>query len=203
MASFASVKINQNVSLHQLVTVKNNFTMTTSDPREVWQRGPVEGVPALLQPVAHALLQAAEDAQKYTEGFPDEWLWEKPGGVASVGFHLLHIRGVIDRLFTYARGESLNETQLRELTAEKEIPSMPLRVPQLVDALQVQVEKAVAQLRRTHQENLTDARTLGRKKIPTNMLGLLFHAAEHCQRHVGQLLVTSRILRATITPHEH
>jgi hypothetical protein len=27
------------------------------------------------------------------------------------------------------------------------------------------------------------------------VLGLLFHAAEHTQRHVGQLLVTARVVR--------
>jgi hypothetical protein len=32
-----------------------------SDQGEVWQRGPINGVPGLLQPVAHALLQVVED----------------------------------------------------------------------------------------------------------------------------------------------
>ncbi|HEU5147585.1 MAG TPA: DinB family protein, partial [Chryseosolibacter sp.] len=50
---------------------------------EVWQRGPVEGVPALLQPVAHALLQAVEEVERYTANFPSEFLWERPAGVAS------------------------------------------------------------------------------------------------------------------------
>lgn len=34
---------------------------------EVWMRGPVDGVPPLLQPLTHVLLQVAEDARKYTE----------------------------------------------------------------------------------------------------------------------------------------
>jgi uncharacterized damage-inducible protein DinB len=170
--------------------------MKTSDAREVWQRGAVEGVPALLQPVAHALLQALEDAEMYMESFPGRLLWDKPGGVASVGFHLRHIRGVVDRLFTYARGESLNELQLKELAAEEEIPPTPLGVDQLVDSLRIQVEKAIAQLKATDEATLTDARAIGRKQIPTTVHGLLFHAAEHSQRHVGQLLVTVRVLRA-------
>jgi len=82
---------------------------------EVWQRGPIEGVPALLQPVAHALLQAIEDVEKETSAFPLELIWEKPGGVASVGFHLKHVRGVVDRLFTYARGEMLSDGQIHAL----------------------------------------------------------------------------------------
>ena len=107
---------------------------------EVWQRGPIEGVPALLQPVAHALLQAAEEAGRHTQNFSPERLWDKPANVASVGFHLLHIRGVVDRLFTYARGEALTTEQLKELSAEKEVQNTSL--PDLVEAFRDQVEKA-------------------------------------------------------------
>lgn len=167
-----------------------------ADTREVWQRGSVEGVPALLQPVAHALMQAAEDAEKYAADFPVAQLWDKPGGVASVGFHLMHIRGVVDRLFTYARGASLTPEQLAEVAAEKEIPAQPVLPAELVHRIQVQVRKAVDQLRSTDEATLTETRLLGRKQIPTTTLGLLFHAAEHAQRHIGQLLVTSRVLRA-------
>lgn len=164
---------------------------------EVWQRGPVDGVPALLQPVAHALLQAVEEVERYTTGFPPDLLWERPSGVASVGFHILHMRGVIDRLFTYAKGEALNEEQLEALRQEKEIPAEVVTAATLVDALRLQVQKAVEQLKDTAESSLTDARALGRKRIPTTVLGLLFHTAEHCQRHVGQLLVTSRLLQST------
>lgn len=165
-----------------------------TNQREVWQRGPVEGVPALLQPVAHALLQAAEDAARYTVHFPTEKLWERPGGLASPGFHLLHIRGVIDRLFTYARGEALSETQRVDLAAEKEKPASAVNAEQLVEAIRQQTEKALDQLRSTPEHLLTEGRELGRKKIPTTVIGLLFHAAEHAQRHIGQLLVTTRLM---------
>lgn len=168
--------------------------MSQPDVREVWQRGPVEGVPALLQPVAHALLQVAEEVGKYMEDFPDELLWQRPEGLASAGFHLLHIRGVIDRLFTYARGEALSEVQLRALDLEKVTPPEAVSASDLVNRLTEQVLKAVDQLRATSESSLTDGRTLGRKKIPTTVIGLLFHAAEHSQRHLGQLLVTTRML---------
>ena len=163
---------------------------------EVWQRGPAQGVPLLLQPVAHALLQAVEELERYTEDFPSEKLWERPAGVASVGFHLLHIRGVIDRLFTYARGEGLSQDQLRDLAAEKEIPDGTIPPATLVSRVKQQVNAAIVQLKDTTPSALTEGRELGRKKIPTTVLGLLFHAAEHTQRHVGQLLVTARMLRA-------
>lgn len=170
--------------------------MKQTDTREVWQRGPVEGVPALLQPVAHALLQALEETEKYTENFSVNLLWERPAHVASVGFHLLHLRGALDRLFTYARGEALTAEQLKALSAEQQIPAELHQVSDLMDAFRQQVQKAIDQLKSTDKSILLQARTIGRKQIPTTVLGLLFHAAEHTQRHVGQLLVTARILQA-------
>ena len=166
------------------------------DTREVWQRGPVERVPAALQPVAHALLQAAEEAERYMADFPAELLWEKPAGVASTGFHLLHMAGVIDRLFTYARGEVLTGEQLKYLSAEKDIPQEKVLPSDLVKVLRMQIENAIEQLKNTPESSLMEGRALGRKQIPTTVAGLLFHSAEHCMRHIGQLLVTTRILRA-------
>src|ERR1700744_587211 len=87
---------------------------------EFWLAGPIDGVPALLQPVAHALLQSRREVARVTQDFPDTQLWVKPGGLASVGFHLRHLTGVLDRLFTYARAEALTAEQLRYLKAEGE-----------------------------------------------------------------------------------
>ena len=162
--------------------------------REVWQRGSVTGVPGMLQPVAHALLQAVEELERFTVNLPAEKLWERPANVASVGFHLMHIRGVVDGLFTYARGESLTADQLRDLTLEKQKSSDGVSPAFLVDAVRTQVNKAIEQLRNTSETKLTEGRTLGRKQIPTTVIGLLFHAAEHTQRHVGQLYVTTKIV---------
>lgn len=161
----------------------------------MWQRGPVDGVPPLLQPVAHSLLQTGEELARYMHDFPADLLWVRPAGAASVGFHLLHIAGVIDRLFTYARGESLDARQLKELAAEKEIPAEVVEPAALVDNLRSKIDHAISQLKSTLESSLTETRELGRKKIPTTVLGLLFHAAEHAQRHLGQTLVTARMVR--------
>jgi uncharacterized damage-inducible protein DinB len=161
---------------------------------EVWQRGPVDGVPALLQPVAHALLQAVEDVDKEMRSFPSGLLWNKPGGVASVGFHLKHMKGVVDRIFTYAKGETLNDVQMQHLRGET-VQSDVDSALTLVDDLGKQVAAAIDQLRTTDVNTLTDKRGVGRKQIPTTVIGLLFHAAEHIQRHVGQLIVTARVLK--------
>jgi hypothetical protein len=194
--------------------------MTAGTP-EVWLRGPVPGVPPLLQHVAHALLQAAEDVERVTDGLPEALLWTRPGGAASVGFHLQHLTGVVDRLFTYARGESLSEAQRQALAAEApaaearrteaargteargtETPAAEARhgevaadLVSLVTAFRRQVEAAVDQLRRTDEAQLTESRGVGRAQLPSTVIGLLSHAAEHAQRHVGQLLVTVRVQR--------
>lgn len=161
---------------------------------EVWMRGPIAGVPDLLQPVAHALLQVGEDIIKYTQQLSPEQLWVRPCGNASIGFHLLHIRGVIDRMFTYAADKSLSAKQFDYLQQEG-VVDMELNVATLVENLQLQIEQALQRLSEIDPGTLTEQRFLGRKRIPTTMIGLLFHAAEHAQRHVGQLLVTVRCVK--------
>jgi uncharacterized damage-inducible protein DinB len=164
---------------------------------EVWLRGPVPGVPPLLQPVAHALLQAAEEVDALLQDFPEERLWSRPAGAASVGFHLEHLRGVVDRLFTYARGESLKPAQLDALAREGQPhPAAGRTAAELVAAFRGQVEEGLEQLRGTDEASLTEVREVGRQRLPSTVQGLLFHAAEHVQRHVGQLLVTVRVERA-------
>jgi uncharacterized damage-inducible protein DinB len=159
---------------------------------EVWLRGPLPNVPAHLQPVAHALLQSGEEVTKLLEEFPDEKLWAKPAGVASVGFHLQHLKGVLDRLFTYAKGEQLTQEQLLQLKAEGEPTGSS--GSELVHAFQDQIAKSIAQLEQTDPSILLSPVGVGRKQLPSTVLGLLFHAAEHTQRHTGQLLVTVRFL---------
>ena len=164
---------------------------------EVWQRGPVENIPALLQPVAHALLQAREEVGEIMNGFPENLLWEKPAGAASPGFHLQHITGVLDRLFTYARNESLTNDQAYTLSVEGEKDNTTQSMFQLIELFNNQVSISIDELSKTNVETLTDVRTVGRKKIPSTLIGLYFHAAEHTMRHIGQLLVTVKVLKAT------
>ncbi|SEK72761.1 DinB family protein [Parapedobacter koreensis] len=167
--------------------------METGQQPEVWMRGPIPGVPPLLQPVAHALLQAKEEMGRYMAGFDDSHLWVMPADVASVGFHLQHITGVIDRMFTYAADKPLSKLQFEYLQSEgKALPG--ITAEDLVSAFGKQVDIAIARLQKMGEKDLTDTRHLGRKRIPTTLIGLLFHAAEHTQRHVGQLLVTVKLL---------
>jgi uncharacterized damage-inducible protein DinB len=160
---------------------------------EAWLRGPIEGVPDPLQPVAHALIQAREEARELLRNFPANLLWSRPAGLASVGFHLQHITGVVDRLFTYARGESLSAGQRATLAQEGTPPESGNRVEDLLESFNAQVERALDQLRATRPDALMETRAVGRQQLPATMQGLLFHAAEHTQRHVGQMLVTARV----------
>jgi len=162
---------------------------------EWWQRGPVEGVPALLQPVAHILLQVRESVRELVDGLTEEQWNARPANVASVAFHIRHIPGVIDRLFTYARGESLNEEQFTALRAEG-APIDAADISAALDLLSARVDAAIAELRTIDVATLGDFRAVGRAKLPSTVIGCLVHGAEHAMRHVGQLSVTARTVRA-------
>lgn len=160
---------------------------------EVWLRGPLPQIPTLLQPVAHALLQAQEEVHTMLASFPDKLLWERPAGVASPAFHLQHLTGVLDRLFTYARGEALTSEQMSALSAEGKA-NENISLKELLAAFDKQIAHAITALENTDVNTLTDAREVGRAKLPSTVIGLLTHSAEHTTRHVGQLLVTVKIL---------
>lgn len=174
--------------------------MSQPELREVWLRGALPDIPPLLQPVAHALLQAREEVESITTDFPNRLLWIRLCGAASAGFHLQHLSGVLDRLFTYADGRMLSPDQLQTLEAEGDPDQSEAQVDDLVRAFHQQVEQALAQLRATDETQLTAPRGVGRAQLPSTVLGLLVHAAEHTQRHVGQLLVTVQILKGVSDP---
>jgi hypothetical protein len=163
---------------------------------EWWQRGPIDGVPAVLQPVAHILLQVRESADELVEGLALPQWNARPAGVASSAFHIRHIAGVIDRLFTYARGENLSEPQLAAIRAEgAELTAGD--VPRVLEALHARIDAAVAELRNIDVATLGDFRGVGRARLPSTVIGCLVHGAEHSMRHVGQLSVTARIARSS------
>ena len=43
--------------------------------------------------------------------------------------------------------------------------------------------------------SLLEPRAVGRQRLPSTVLGLLYHAAEHATRHTGQAVTTTTILR--------
>ncbi len=165
----------------------------TSIP-EVWLRGANPEIMPDLQPVAYALLQAREDVQRLTEGIGKEALWTGPGEAASIGFHLRHMAGALDRLMTYARGEALSDEQREALDAEK-LRTPDVRVEILQTKLYDTIDRALSQLRSTVREELEDGRAVGRAGHPSTVRGLLYHAGEHTARHAGQISTTVRALK--------
>ncbi len=169
-----------------------------SDTTESWLSGPVEGVDPHLMPVAHALLQARRDLEKVTADLTLEEVWGRPGGAASIGFHLQHVAGVLDRLLTYARGEELGAEQMRALRAEGQPPGPSAGAGALLRAAQVAIDAALVQVRATALASLLEPRLVGRQRLPSTVLGLLYHAAEHVTRHTGQIATTAKILRGAV-----
>lgn len=163
---------------------------------EVWLRGPVPDIPPLLQPVAHSLLQSREELVAMLPGLTREQLWRQPGGAASIGYHVRHAVGSLDRLLTYARGQALSAEQRTWLAAEGDPVTGPTSADELLAALEAGVTRALQQLRGTDEATLLEARAVGRAGLPSTVAGLLFHAAEHTHRHAGQIATTAKVVSA-------
>lgn len=157
-------------------------------------RGPIDGIDPMLMPVAHALVQVREDLEQLAHQVPLDRVWTRPGGAASIGFHVRHLGGALDRLFTYARGESLTDAQKAAARPESIAGDPPAALAEVVRETGAAIERALEQLRQTNRDRLLDHRGIGRAQLPSNMLGLLFHAAEHSTRHAGQAITTAKIL---------
>ncbi|MGH7482932.1 MAG: DinB family protein [Longimicrobiales bacterium] len=162
---------------------------------EAWLRGPVQGVPPPLMPAAHALIDALEEIERAAAGLDPEELWLKPGGAASIGFHLRHAGGSIERLLTYARGERLSADQLAAIPAEPDPGDPPPGAEDLLRELRNSVDVALETYRSVAPEDLHQPREVGRARLPGTVHGLLFHLAEHTRRHAGQIVTTAKIIR--------
>src|SRR5215831_6869729 len=149
-----------------------------SDPLpEPWLRGALPGVDPYLMPAAHALVHVREELVRLLAGLSSDQLRARPGGAASVAFHVRHIAGATDRLLGYARGEALSEAQRAWLRGEGR--DEPVEGSALLEAALESLDAALAELRSTPRERLLDPRPVGRAALPSTVLGLLFHAAEH------------------------
>ena len=163
---------------------------------EPWLRGLPSTVDPLRSQLLLSLQQAEEDIDYFTEGMSDAQIWAKPHGLASVGYHWTHIIGSVDRLLTYTQGRSLSPEQLAGGAAE-----MQRTVPrdELLRLLRAQFGIATEIVNGIRPDTYTEERFVGRKKLPTTVGNLLVHIAEHTQRHVGQLIVTAKLLKPRTT----
>lgn len=160
---------------------------------EPWLRGPIAGVHPMTMPFLFSMTQVREDLAQWTEGLTVEQLWARPHGLGPVGFHVRHIGGSVERLATYLRSEQLSEAQLAEMKAEKE-PGATRE--ELFRRLEEQMLWGEAIVKGLDPRSWSDARSVGRKALPTTVGGLVHHMAEHSQRHLGEVIVTSKIVRA-------
>ena len=170
------------------VATSNNPEPWSPEP---WLRGAIEGVHPLVMPVFFSFALVREDLGKHTLGLSREAVWRALGG-APIGFHLKHIAGSVDRLTTYLGGGPLSAKQLETLRLE----SKPDRdLDELLTLVNDELSKSEQYLRSIDPSELYDSRTVGRQKLPTTVVGLLVHVAEHTQRHLGQVVTLSKLLR--------
>jgi hypothetical protein len=159
-----------------------------------WLRGPLPDVIPMLQPVAHSLVDCLEDVESRLAGVSAERLWTKPGTAASTAFHVRHAMGSLDRLFSYARGEQLSTEQLEALKIEGVRGTGPETADDLILAFRQATDRAMKQVRATRDSDLLEFRAVGRALAPSNVFGILMHAAEHTQPHIGQMSTTLKIV---------
>ena len=162
---------------------------------EVWLRGPIPGIIPALQPVAHALMQVAEDLPRLLDELTEEQVWAQPGRSAPIGFHLVHLAGSLSRLVSYAKGESLSADQRNAFLAEQRAAEERRPLSDLRHLVTSTLDLGVSELRLFTAEQLLETREVGRARLPSTTLGLLFHAAEHTARHAGQIQTLARVLR--------
>ncbi len=164
---------------------------------EPWLRGPLADVHPLLMPSLHSFTQTREDLARWAGGLTDAQIWVRPHNLAPVGFHLAHIAGSVDRLTTYLEGRQLTADQLetarREMDAGAPRSVLIEEVAQALDRSERVIRTLNAEILHS-PEILHEPRYVGRKRLPTTVIGLVVHLAEHTQRHVGELIVTAKLV---------
>ena len=166
---------------------------------EPWLRGPIEGVPPHLMPVFHSFQMVREDLAHYTEDLSTEDVWRRTGSLPSLGFHLRHIAHSVDRLVTYLCGDQLSDAQIATLKQEAE-PGATLA--ELLADIHANLSNAERRIRSIGPGMLNEPRTIGKKRLPSTVLGLLVHVAEHTQRHLGQAITTAKLVGTASRPVE-
>jgi uncharacterized damage-inducible protein DinB len=165
---------------------------------EPWLRGPLAEVNPLVVPILYTFQHAREDLSRYTDELSLAELWATPYGFGSVAFHIRHITGSIDRLMTYLQGKELSSAQMLALQAEERHDGAGRF--QLLSNLDRALSEAEAVVRSLDPSTLAEPRTVGRKRLPTTVIGLLTHIAEHTQRHIGQAISAAKLAQATTPP---
>jgi uncharacterized damage-inducible protein DinB len=160
---------------------------------EPWLSGTFSDLHPVPRAVLHSFEQARTDLAQWTEGLDTEQLWARPFGLGPAGFHIRHAARSIDRLFTYAQGRLLDEAQMSALRTEMDAGASR---EELLGELNDVMDRVSGEIRAMDPAQLPEPRGVGKKQLPTTVAGLLIHIAEHTQRHVGEAIVTARVLKA-------
>jgi hypothetical protein len=163
-----------------------------SEP-EPWLRGPVDGFIPELQPFAHELLFAKEELTRIFAQLNDDVVWQSARGTATIGFHIRHCAGSTMRMLTYMREQSLSADQITQMEAEK-IPEPALGKDDLLRIAIGALDAALDAGRTITADHMSQPRSVGRKRLPSSVRGLLYEIAIHTSRHVGQIATTAKLL---------
>jgi len=160
---------------------------------EPWLRGTLTEIDPTRRQILHALELAREDAARWVTPLTDAEINARPHGLPSVAFHIRHIARSLDRLLTYAEGRPLSPAQLDALHSE----FAPVAYTEIVLAeLRAALGESVRRIRLFPLTTFDEPRTVGRKALPTTVIGLLIHCAEHTQRHIGQAVTSAKLVQA-------
>ncbi len=160
---------------------------------EPWLRGTLQDIPPVQRAVIHALELAGEDLERWCGGLNDQQVNARPFGLQPVAFHFRHISRSLDRLLSYAEGQSLTSEQVAALKTELD-PGAERDL--LFEELRSSLARSVSRVRAFDVTALEQSRAVGKKGMPTTVAGLLVHVADHTQRHVGQAITSARIVTA-------
>jgi uncharacterized damage-inducible protein DinB len=166
----------------------------TTPTVEPWLRGTRSETPAVVRAVLHAIDLALENIADSTTDLTIDEIDARPYGLASIGFHIRHLTGALDRSLTYASGSGLPDAQFAALAEEKAGKGVPVDV--LLGALRASAARATQRLQALDPADFEATRWIGRKRLATTLGGIVVHIADHTQRHTGQVVSTAKLLKA-------
>jgi uncharacterized damage-inducible protein DinB len=161
---------------------------------EPWLRGTLSDVPVVARALLHSLQMAEEDSAKWCGILDDQEIHARPANLPSVAFQLRHIARSLGRFCSYAEGLALTPEQFKALAGEMEMTGTREAV---FNELEESLEQTRLRLETLARRPLDQPIGIGRKALPTTLGGLLIHAAEHTQRHVGQAITTAKLIVAS------
>jgi hypothetical protein len=177
----------------QRVLYLTEVMMAIKQQPEPWLRGTRTEIDAVPRAILHALDLAWEDVEVWCGELSDAELNARPYDLAPVAFHIRHMARTLDRILTYAEGQQLDATQITLLKTELDPGATHGAIfTELRAALDLSAKRILA----FPPSQMNDERGVGKKMLPTNVGGLLVHCADHTQRHVGQAVITAKVVMA-------